>query len=382
MLLGVGIALGVAVVIAADWQGEVPQNPWAYLFALGFGAAMVWRRYAPRTLLTLTILGIFGYYALDFPPIGIALPAVAALYSCAEQAHTAAAMVGGGVLAGVSAYFRVREGLPTTYLASYELVTNVALIAAAIALGVSVRLRRESRRQAEQIADLTAEAAVRRVREHTQAERVQLARDLHDVIGHALSVVSVHAHVADEAVGVDDDAAHRALGEIQQATGPALRDLRSTVRLLRSDSDAATGSPGPAEVPGLAPPSGPPGLAELPALATSLRQAGIAVELEQHVPTGALPGPIEAAGYRIVQEALTNVLRHSGARTVVVRWQLEQDRLRIEVRDDGRGGDAPAGHGITGMMERARLFGGTVQAGASPGGGYLVRADLPARLGT
>src|SRR5699024_11598947 len=178
---------------------------------------MVWRRQAPRVVLALTVLGIFAYYALDYPPIGIALPAVAALYSCAEQRHTLAAAVGGSVLTAVSAFFRVREGLPTTYLASYEVITNVALIAAAIALGVSVRLRREARQQAEQIADLTAEAAVQQVRTRAQVERVQLARDLHDVIGHTLSVVSVHAHVAEEAIGVDDGAARRALQRVRRS---------------------------------------------------------------------------------------------------------------------------------------------------------------------
>ena len=383
LLLGAGIALGVAVVIAADWQGQVAQSPWAYLFALGFGAAILWRRQVPRLVLALTVLGIFAYYALDYPPIGIALPAVAALYSCAEQARTVAAVVGGVVLTAVSAFFRVHEGLPTTYLASYELITNVALIAAAIALGVSVRLRREARRQAEQIADLTAEAAVRQVREHTQAERVQLARDLHDVIGHTLSVVSVHAHVAEEAVGADDGAARRALRQVQLAIGPAMRDLRGTVRLLRSDAEPeappTTGPPGRTEPPGLA---GPPGLTGLSALVTPLREAGIAVELEQQVPDHALSAPIEAAAYRIVQEALTNVLRHAQASTVSVQLQLADDRLRIEVRDDGRGGQEPAGHGITGMVERARLLGGTVTAGGHTGRGYQVLADLPVRLGS
>ncbi|HLS63733.1 MAG TPA: sensor histidine kinase [Ruania sp.] len=370
LLLGAGIALGVALVIAADWQQQVAQSPWAYLFALGFGAAMVWRRQAPRVVLALTVLGIFAYYALDYPPIGIALPAVAALYSCAEQRHTLAAAVGGSVLTAVSAFFRVREGLPTTYLASYEVITNVALIAAAIALGVSVRLRREARQQAEQIADLTAEAAVQQVRTRAQVERVQLARDLHDVIGHTLSVVSVHAHVAEEAIGVDDGAARRALQQVRQVIGPAMRDLRGTVRLLRSDTDLD--APATAD---------PPGLAGLPALVAALREAGIAVELQQRVPQDGLSVPIEAAAYRIVQEALTNVLRHAHATTVTVHLELAGDRLRIEVGDDGRGGDQPAGHGITGMVERARLLGGTVTAGARTGRGYQVLADLPARLG-
>src|SRR5699024_5131667 len=149
-----------------------------------------------------------------------------------------------------------------------------------------------------------------------------------------------------------------------------MRALRGSVRLLRSDtepdaSDAPSppGPPGPPGTPGSPGLAGPPGLAGLSALVTPLREAGIAVELEQQVPDHALAAPIEAAAYRIVQEALTNVLRHARASTVDVQLQLADDRLRIEVRDDGRGGDEPAGHGITGMVERARLLGGTVTAG-------------------
>ena len=367
VLLGAGIALGVAVVIAADWQGRAPQSLWAYLFALGFGLAMIGRRYAPRMLLALTVLGIFAYYALDYPPIGIALPAVAALYSCAEQRHTAAAMVGGGVLTVVSGYFRLRDGLPTTYLASYELITNLALIAAAIALGVSVRLRREGHQQAARIADLTAESAVRQEREQAQAERVQLARDLHDVIGHTLSVVSVHANVAGEAIGSDDDAARRAIEQIRAATTPAMSELRGTVRLLRSDAEPAAPSPG---------------LAGLEDLARSVREAGIAVEMAREVPGGVLSAPIEAAAYRIAQESLTNVIRHSRATLVQVRIGVQGEWLSIDIADDGVGGPGQAGHGIAGMRERARLLGGSLSAGPRGGRGYSVRAELPLRIGS
>src|SRR5699024_2290642 len=280
-------------------------------------------------------------------------------------------------------YFRLRDGLPTTYLASYELITNLALIAAAIALGVSVRLRREGHQQAARIADLTAESAARQEREQAQAqrgqrapdlhdaigaplprlpagspgrqeraqaqaERVRLARHLHDVIGHTLSVVSVHANVAGEAIGSDDDAARRAIEQIRAATTPAMSELRGTVRLLRSDAEPAAPSPG---------------LAGLEDLARAVRAAGIAVEMAREVPGGVLSAPVEAAAYRIAQESLTNVIRHSRATLVQVRIGVQGEWLSIDIADDGVGGPGQAGHGIAGMRERARLLGGSLSAG-------------------
>lgn len=370
VLLGVGIALGVAVVISADWHGYAQQSVLAYGFAAGFGVLMVWRRRIPRLVLALTVLGIFAYYALDYPPIGIALPAVAALYSGAEQRHARAAVIAGAVLTAVAAYFRVSEGQPTAYLISYELINNIALIAAAIALGVSVRLHRESRQQAERITALTAAAAAQRAREQGQAERVQIARDLHDVVGHTLAAVTVHAHVAAEAIGSDDAAARRAVEQIQTSTAETMTELRGTVRVLRSDvEDSGIGRTAP-------------NLTGLEGLASSLREAGIAVEQEIDVPEAELSAPIAAAAYRIVQEGVTNVLRHASASRVQMRVVAEGEWLRVEIDDDGVGGSDRVGHGIAGMSERARLLGGSVTAAPEPGRGYRVRAELPIRLGS
>lgn len=401
VLLGVGIALGVAVVISGDWQGYAPVPALAYLFALGFGASMVLRRRLPRIVLLVTVLGIFVYYTLDYPPIGIALPAVAALYSAAEQARARAAAVAGAVLAVVSAYFRIQGGQPAAYLISYDLITNIALIAAAIALGVSVRLHRDTVAQADRIAALTAAAATQRAGERAQAERVQIARDLHDVVGHTLAAVTVHAHVAAEAIGSDDDAARRAIEQIHSSTAETMTELRGTVRVLRADPE---GSDRPA-----------PNLAGLEALMSSVREAGIAVEQEIDLAGREISAPIEAATFRIVQEALTNVLRHSRAGAVRLSIVADRERLRIEICDDGvgggrvdagrgrgdgnaaaddgavagavgpergEGGGDQVGHGIAGMTERARLLGGSLSAGPRHGRGYSVRAELPLRIGS
>ncbi|WP_253182088.1 histidine kinase, partial [Cellulosimicrobium cellulans] len=203
-VLAVAMTLAIAVVIAADFDGPGTTGPVAYAFAVAFGVLVAIRRRAPRTMLVLTVLGVFAYYALGLPVIGTALPAVAALYSAAELGLTAWAVVSGTVLVAVSAYFRVEEGQPLTYLYGYELVTNVALVAASIALGVVVRLTHAAREQAERVRLLTAAEQAQAADRRVEAERVRVARDLHDVLGHHLAVVALHGNVAAEAVGRDD----------------------------------------------------------------------------------------------------------------------------------------------------------------------------------
>jgi signal transduction histidine kinase len=353
------MALVVAVVIAADPDAVRHAGPGAYLFAAGFGALVLLRRRAPRTVLVLTVLAVFVYYTFQFAPIGMALPAVAAIYSAAELRRTGWAIGAGATLVGVATYYRTVGNTPEETLAPYDLVTNVALVAAAVALGVAVRLSREARVH-------EAHAAEQRL----QAERLRIARDLHDVVGHNLSVIALHSGVAAEAVGRDDDAARGALEHVRAATSGTLHELRSTVRLLRGSAST--------------PDAAPTGVAGVDALADSARAAGLAVDVELDVPPGLLDGAIDAAAYRIVQEALTNVLRHAAATHVAVSVRVTDGRLVLQVSDDGRGagpGLVP-GSGISGMRERVALLGGTLTTRDAPGGGFRVAADLPLRLET
>lgn len=355
--LAIAMALVVALVIAADPDATRHAGPGAYLFAAGFGALVLLRRRLPRTVLVVTVLAVFAYYTFQFAPIGMALPAIAALYSAAEMRRTGWAVGGGAVLVAVATYYRV-TGTAEEYLTPYDLVTNLALVAAAIALGVAVRLSREARVH-------EAHAAEQRL----QAERLRIARDLHDVVGHNLSVIALHSGVAAEAVGRDDDAARGALEHVRQATSGTLHELRSTVRVLRAP---VGDGPSPA----------PTGLAGVEALAASARATGLAVDVTLDVPDGVLDGTIDAAAYRIAQESLTNALRHAAASRVAVSARADGGRLTIRVSDDGRGagtGLVP-GSGISGMRERVALLGGTLTTGDAPGGGFVVAADLPLRL--
>ncbi|MFI8523424.1 sensor histidine kinase [Promicromonospora sukumoe] len=365
--LAIAMALVVAVVIAADPDAARHAGPGAYLFAAGFGALVLLRRRMPRTMVVLTVLGVFAYYTLQFAPIGMALPAVAALYSAAEMRRTGWAIGGGAVLVAVATYYRV-TGTQEEYLTPYDLVTNLALVAAAIALGVAVRLSREARVH-------EAHAAEQRL----QAERLRIARDLHDVVGHNLSVIALHSGVASEALGRDDDAARGALEHVRQATSGTLRELRSTVRVLRRPLDAADGGP---PAPGTAEAPAPTSLAGVDALAASARATGLAVDVTLDVPDGVLDGAIDAAAYRIAQESLTNVLRHAAASRVSVSARVTGGRLAIRVSDDGHGAGPHLvpGSGISGMRERVALLGGTLTTGDAPDGGFAVAADLPLRL--
>jgi len=367
-----GLALGTVVVVAltigAGAEAERAPSLVPYGFAVFFGGLLLVRRRWPVAVLVVTVLGIFVYYALGYPAIGQALPAAAALYSAAELGRTRAALVVGAVLVGVAAYFRITEGLPPTYLLSYELLTNVALVAAAVALGVSVRTRRQARADQERarvaaLAEQAAEAGRR-----LQAQRVRIARDLHDSIGHTLAVVAVHAGVAAEAVGRDDAVAADAIAHVRDATGATLRELRGTVRLLRAAGDDDGGGAG---------------LGGVSALVDSARAVGLDVDLRLDLPDGGVDPAIGAGVHRIVQEALTNVLRHADARRVEVVVTVEDGRLDLVVRDDGRGpaGAGGTGQGLRGMAERAGLLGGTLTSGAGDEGGFVVHARLPARLG-
>jgi signal transduction histidine kinase len=275
----------------------------------------------------------------------------------------AGARHGGGVR-------RVEEGLPTAYLFSYELLTNVALVATAIALGVSVRLRAEARFHQDRLREVMAAEQAREAAHRVQVERMRIARDLHDVVGHTMSVVAVHSNVAAEAIGRDDEAARHAVDQIRDATSATMRELRATVKVLRSpggDVDRRA-----------------VGLSGVTALAEQAREAGVDVDVHLDVPRGQLDGAIDAAGYRIVQESLTNVIRHSGAHRASVSCRIRDGQLEIVIADDGRGGTATradlGGTGLLGMRERTALLGGQLSSGDGEDGGFVVRAQLPVRL--
>ncbi|RIK41789.1 MAG: two-component sensor histidine kinase [Chloroflexi bacterium] len=366
LLLGIAVTLVIALVISARQGGRQSPDALAYLFACAFGGLMLVRRRFPVAVLVLTMFLLFGYYTLDYPAIGLAVPVAAALYSAAELGHLTASIVVSLLLIVVSTYFRLREGQPVAYLLGYELVSTATLMAAAIALGDSTRARRALLAAQKETARLIEQEHAYRAEQRVQAERVRMARDLHDTIGHSISVISLHADVAREAIGRDDEQARQALAQIRTTSSDTMRELRATVKLLRSPTSEQ-------------PDRSIASLTNLSSLVQNAAASGLQVEVHLHGELAGLPGAVDTAAFRIIQEALTNIIRHADATRVDLTIGVDGRALRLQITDNGaaRPGVITPGSGIAGMRERARLLGGTLVAEPQAAGGFAVNATLP-----
>jgi signal transduction histidine kinase len=235
-----------------------------------------------------------------------------------------------------------------------------------LALAITVGLGRAGRLRVD-LANARAEAAEEAARRRSSEERLRIARELHDIIGHSLGTIAVQAGVGRHLMETEPQKAADALDSIAKISRESLDEVRSVVATLRDD----------------VPPYRPaPGLADLPELVDTVRATGLAVELTLPDEVEAVPRQTGAAVYRITREALTNVLRHSGASNASVHVDHHDGRVDVAIRDDGGGagnglGSSGSGHGIAGMRERAEALGGSLSAGPSTDGGFLVTASLP-----
>ena len=236
-------------------------------------------------------------------------------------------------------------------------------------VGTYVRTRGE---QAEAIGERAASLERdqdMRAREAVANERARMARELHDIVGHALNLIVIQAGGAQRVFEAKPEVARDALGSIESAGREALFDMERMLGVLR----AAEG-----DRPGLGP---QPGLTQLDSLAAQVTEAGLPVEVTVEGDTIELPASVDLSAYRIVQEALTNALKHSRASHARVAVRYGKDSVELEVSDDGRGPSEPqpgsGGRGLLGMRERVALFGGDLSVGPAPSGGYRVQARLP-----
>jgi signal transduction histidine kinase len=368
LVLAVLVSMALALIIATAPGGVGDAEPFAFVFAVGLGALMLLRRRLPRAVLVLSSLGVFAYYTLDYPPIGIAVPLFAALFSAAEAGLLAWPILTALVVYAVSTLFRLRDGDEAVgTLLGYESVSNLALFAAAIAIGVTLRARRIATAQRARIAALTAAQVSRETDVRVEEERARISRDLHDSVGHALSVIALHASVASEQIGTDDGAAATAVQRIREASLASLAELRSMVRLLR----AATDDERPVVL----------SLAGVDDLLDAARATGLRVHADVQTDTD-LPPSVQAAGYRVIQEALTNVIRHANATEARVTGTVHDSLFVLVVEDDGRDNVAARepGTGLVGMSERVRLLGGALMTSKSATG-FRLEARIPTRLG-
>lgn len=379
VILAVVVTVSLAAVIAlAQTDPETPLRPLSFVFALGFGSVLLLRRGLPRTVVVLSVLGTFAYYSLDLTPIGVALPVVVALYSIAEAELTRFAIGAGAVVFLVSTAFRVRDdSLPLGRLLGSESISTLALIAAAIALGHAVASHRRFLTQQAQLLALQEERAREEADQRIQTERLELSRDLHDTLGHRLTVISLHADVGIESLERSrTPVVSESLSRVRTEAAESLSELRSMVRVLRTGDESTRTSLG---------------LDGLETLLDQARETGISVESNIGVTVSELPSPVESVIFRVVQEGITNVLRHSSATEVRVAVSRENDEVVVSVADNGVGQDnrAPGeghrgtgGHGLRGMSERLHLLGGELSTHTESSGGFILRASVPRRLPT
>jgi signal transduction histidine kinase len=330
------------------------------------GALTVRRRWPTAVLGVITVVTAV-YAGRNYPGGPFFLALFVAVGTLASEVDTRAAVVPIVIAMVPLAVVGFVVDNPTEPGWAHLLYLSWAIVA--FLAGKAVRDRRELlrglRERAQYLEETREEEALRRVAE----ERVRIARDLHDIVAHNIAGISLRAasaaHVADER----PEDARRALLAIRDASRQTLDDLRSTLHLLREGDEAAP----------LVPTSG---LADLPELVESVTRSGVPVGVEVRG-DGAVPTAVDSAAYRIVQEALTNVMRHAGPASATVIVDHRPDALEVLVEDDGGGNGNAAGgrhghrHGIAGMQERAAALGGTVDAGPRQGGGFRVRAHLP-----
>jgi signal transduction histidine kinase len=260
----------------------------------------------------------------------------------------------------------LHSALVTSGVSAFAAVAQAVLVPAVVCvLGrLAGRLDESNRRLAEATEQLRREQE-QRTREAVAEERLRIARELHDVVAHNMSVISVHAGLAGYVFDDDPGTARAAIGTIGEIGRETLVELRRLLDLLRTGE--AQEDEGPV-----------PTLDALPALVSAVSAAGVTARLGVGADVPALPSGLQLAVYRVVQEALTNVIKHAGPCRVGVVVRRRGDVLEVEVVDDGRGpAGGGGGHGLLGMRERARLYGGVLTAGPGEGGGFAVRLAVP-----
>ncbi|ROO50741.1 signal transduction histidine kinase [Micromonospora sp. Llam0] len=333
---------------------EIPAD--AFLISAVAAGALYWRRRMPLAAWGVAMLGAAGSLAIgSWNIVGVA---VIALYSVGRYVSdhrwsylSAASTIG---LAAV--------GDRVDGLAAADSVGGLVVIFLLWYAGRRIRFRGERAAQVER--ERAAEA-----RRAVAEERTRIARELHDVVAHRVSMMTVQAGAAKMVVADDPGGARRAMEAVEHTGREALDELRHLLTVLRPVAGA--GDLGPQ-----------PGLLDVPRLLDQLREAGLDVSLTTHGALPDLPTRVSLSAYRIIQEALTNVLRHAGpACRAEVRLSTDGAGVAIEVLDDGSGVAAlsGSGHGIVGMRERALLLGGSLDAGQRPSGGFQVTAWLPLR---
>jgi signal transduction histidine kinase len=335
---------------------------------------VAFRRRWPFPALLVSAIGILTHILADWPEGSLPLAALFLTYSVGAWGSTREAVAGLAVIVATIVALGVAGSPGLDTVGAFAVL---AQFAAGWALGVAVRNRRaatEARvREADERAELEKQTAARALAE----ERLRIAQELHDVVAHSMSVIAVQAGVGAHVLNDRPDQARTALDAISATSRGTLAEMRRLLGVLRNEDGTRAHAPAP-------------GLADLPQLVDDVRAAGVPAELHVEGQTESVHPGVELSAFRVVQEALTNVIKHAGAPTRVdVTVRHLPGSLALEVTDDGRGlaanarngaakpGTEGAGCGLVGMRERVELWGGELSVGPAPGGGYQVKALLP-----
>ena len=361
LALVLAAVLTVATYFVSQHRASMrPFDAGAAALVIASAAALAARRTRPVAVLAAVFAIVLAYLVTGYPDGPIWLALIIAFFTAVVRGHRLA-----GVAAAIAVFGIFLLIHPLLGRGPVPSAAGLAAVAAwpLVILGAAeaVRIRRV---RAAEAARIREEEALRRASD----ERLRIARELHDSLGHYLSMISVQSGVAlNLNPGLPGQVAE-SLSAIRQASKEGLRELRSVLRILRQDGEPAPHAP-------------PPALARLGDLVNHAAAAGLQVRAETSGTARELPFGVDQAAFRIVQEALTNVTRHAGTDTAIVRIRYGQHDLTVQVDDDGQGRNdglpPPGGSGIAGMRERAAALGGELHAGPRPGGGFRVTATLP-----
>jgi signal transduction histidine kinase len=371
--IAAAVALGITIAIAAQQGSEAKDaHAGAYLLGIAIAVPLLVRRRWPLAVFLVSTLLVIAYHALHYPEIRSAAPLAVALYTAARAGHLRAVVVVSAAVAFAGlAWLTLGKGESLASALGTQRLVEILLVATLLLLAEALRTREAWMAEVAERLRRTEAEREREAEWRLEQERLRIARELHDVLAHTIAVIGVQAGVAAEVLADAPGEARAALRTIREKSREATGEVRAALDVLR-------------EPEGYAPRAPAPGLAQLDELvdaAADELQVGLSVDGNPRP----LPAAVDLTAYRIVQESLTNVIRHAQAREATVSIRYETDAVVVEVEDDGRGSTNGAagtdGHGLAGMRERAAVLGGRLEAGpaGNAGTGYRVRAWLPTR---
>jgi signal transduction histidine kinase len=373
--ISAAVALGIAVAIAAE-QGWEAKHPAAYLLGIAIAVPLLVRRRWPFTVFLASTLLVIAYHALDYPEIRSAAPLAVALYTAARAGHMQAVVlvVVGLALAGLG-WLTLWKGESLVSALGTQRLVEILLVVTLLLLAEALRARQAWLAEVAERLWRTEAEREREAERRIARERLLIARELHDVLAHTIAVIGVQAGVAAEALADAPGDARAALRTIREKSREATAEVRAALDVLREPERDTPRAPAPR-------------LAQLDDLVRAAAAAELRVGLSVTGAARPLPAAVDLTAYRIVQESLTNVIRHAEACEATISIHYDPDAVLVEVVDDGTRliGGAPtalAGHGLAGMRERAAALGGRLEAGPDPhpAGGFRVHAWLPTERG-